>query len=591
MLCLKCNFEFQDAEEFCPNCGAACTQIQNPLGLNKLSTLLAGTIAEGKYRIESSGIDRAGRLYEAICLTTNKKVILEKARLPEAISPIEKGDEAESAQAIETDQSTQGQISVDYDYTPTVSLRERYELLSSLDNAECPKVYDYFTSGSTEYLVLEPPAGNHLVSFVDENGVTEDSALDIIISLCEHIEEIHRRGYLHLNIEPSNIYYLPDGQVRLFDFSRAIKQGTVLKNYLTNEGFSPPELMLPDGATIDARADIYSIGAVMLWMLSGEKVTLVGMSPSKIVSSVSSPELARILLPCLTADVNSRYRIVSELRDRLQAYHALKKKWSFRYDSASLTDIGMSRLNNEDACLSLELSQSIGSKTVSYGIYLVADGMGGHAAGEVASAKAVEKISSSILEAVNSPDKSNSFSEAVKESVEKANDEIYNMAQSNPRLSAMGTTVTLGVRISNELYLGHVGDSRCYFVRDGKIKQLTRDHSVVGGLLERGMITPEQAKLHPDRGKICRCLGSAAEVSIDTCETTGYGEKLILQDGDELAFCTDGLTNDVSDEEILECVEKKEDAYAVCRDLVRLANVKGGDDNISVIVVRVIGER
>jgi PPM family protein phosphatase len=588
MLCLKCNFKSQDAEEFCPNCGAALAQIQNPLGLNKLSVLLAGTIAGGKYRIASSGTDSTGRLYEAICLANKKKVILEKAELTKPKSPIEKGDEPESAQAIETNQSTQGQISVDYDYAPPVSLRERCELLNSLGNTEYPKVYDYFTSGSTEYLILEPPDGKDLIAFLAENNINEDLTLDIILGLCERIKEIHHLGYLHLNIEPGNIY-LSNGQVRLFDFSRTIKQGTIMKNYLTNEGFSPPELMLPDGAAIDDRADIYSIGAVMLWMLSGEKLTLAGMSLSKIVSSVSSPELARILLSCLAADVNSRYRTVSELRDRLQAYRALSN-WSFRYDSASLTDVGMARMNNEDACLSLELALSTELKTDSYGIYLVADGMGGHAAGEVASAKALETISSSILDAVNSRGKGPSFSEVVKNAIEKANSEIYNMAQRNPHQSSMGTTVTLGLRVNNELYLGHVGDSRCYLARDGKITRLTHDHSVVGGLLEREMITPKQAKLHPDRGKIYRCLGSESEVAIDTCETTGYGEKLMLAGDDKLVFCSDGLANNVSDEEILECVEKGEDAHTVCRDLVRLVNVKGGDDNITVIAVRVVGK-
>lgn len=594
MFCGRCNLEFADTEQFCPTCGASCGQTQNSLPANNSNTLAPGTVVEHKYRIEGKCTSGSERLYQARELATGRQVLLEVADIYEKADPDKTRVQAESSEDVVSNaeagitgagRDTEASVSAD-DYALPMSLQDRFELLSSLVQTGCPKVCDCLTSGGKEYLVLEPPAGKNLTSFVSENSATEDVVLDIIIGLCEHIEEIHRRGYLHLNIEPGNIY-LSDGQVRFFDFSRAIKQGIILKNYLTNEGFSPPELMLPDGATIDARADIYSIGAVMLWMLSGEKVTLAGMSPSKIVPSVSSSGLARILLPCLTADVNSRYRTVSELRDRLRAYHALKK-WSFRYDSASLTDIGMARLNNEDACLSLELARSTESNTDSYGIYLVADGMGGHAAGEVASAKAVEKIASSILEAVNSPGKSNSFSEIVKESIEKANNEIYNMAQSNPHLSAMGTTVTLGLRVNNELYLGHVGDSRCYLVRDGEIKQLTRDHSVVGGLLERGMITKEQAILHPDRGKIYRCLGSATEVSIDTCETAGHGEKLSLQVGDKLVFCTDGLANNVSDEEILECVEREEYAYVACHDLVRLANVKGGEDNISVIVVKVI---
>jgi|GEM_PF-257699 len=586
MLCPQCDLEFQEGEEFCPNCGAACNQIQNLLCHNKVKALPVGTIIGGRYRVENNSVDGMRRLYEAICLTTGKKVVIEEAELS-PVNAVEQSDDSTRAQTISSDESTQSAISADCGYTLPMSLKERLELLNSLSNLQYPKVYDYFTSGDREYLVVEPPVGKNLASFVHENGLPEDAVLDIIIKLCQQVAEIHRLGYLHLNIEPHNIYYLPEGEVRLFDFSRFVKRGTIVKDCLTNEGFSPPELMLPVEATVDERSDIYSIGAVMLWMLSGEKASLLSAPRSNVMSSVLSPELARILLLCLAVDVNSRYRTVTELRDALEKYRAMTRA-SLRYCSASLTDIGMVRPNNEDACLSIEVSRCIGSHTDSYGIYLVADGMGGHAAGEIASAKAVEKIASCILDALNSQNGSRSFSQLVKDAIATANHEIYSMAQSSPGLSSMGTTVTLGLRVNNELYLGHVGDSRCYLVRDGKIARLTRDHSVVGGLLERGVITKEQARVHPDRGKIYRCLGSASEVSIDTCETTGYGEGLELRSGDKLVFCTDGMTSNVSDEEILECVKKRKDVNSICRDLVQLANVKGGEDNISVVVVEAI---
>jgi serine/threonine protein phosphatase PrpC len=256
-------------------------------------------------------------------------------------------------------------------------------------------------------------------------------------------------------------------------------------------------------------------------------------------------------------------------------------------DSSALTDLGLVRENNEDSCFVHETNLLLGSRTVSLGIYIVADGMGGHQAGEVASKMAVQIISAAILDRCKTANYLKSPSLLIKEAFNKANAEIYNRACANPLLSAMGTTVTLGLRLDDKLYMGHVGDSRCYLIRGKKIKQLTEDHSVVAHLLKAGMITPEEAKTHPDREKILRCLGPSARIAIDIHNNVNKKNKLFLQANDTLVFCTDGLTEHVCDNEILEYVEKKDYANSICRDLIRLANSRGGVDNISLIVIRI----
>jgi protein phosphatase len=150
----------------------------------------------------------------------------------------------------------------------------------------------------------------------------------------------------------------------------------------------------------------------------------------------------------------------------------------------------------------------------------------------------------------------------------------------------MGTTVTLGFRLDNELYIGHVGDSRAYLVRKGKMRQLTEDHSLVAQLIKEKVITPEEARTHPDRSKILRCLGVSGETRIDSFNPEGNEHKLNIQYGDVLMFCSDGLCGYAPDDEILSCLNKKEDAKTLCQSLVNLANLKGGGDNISVIVVK-----
>jgi len=266
------------------------------------------------------------------------------------------------------------------------------------------------------------------------------------------------------------------------------------------------------------------------------------------------------------------------MRNSRQGKHLL-------FDTATLTDRGMVRENNEDSSFVLETTLPTASGKASLGIYLVADGMGGHQAGEVASKMAVQIISATLLENLRESRGLLSPSLSVKQAIEKANVEIHARACSNPQLVSMGTTITLGLRIDDRLYLGHVGDSRAYLIRGGRIKQLTADHSVVAQLLKAGMITPEETETHPDRGKIIRCLGTSAQVAIDTYNQSGNKDKLILQADDSLVFCTDGLTGHVTDDEILECVQKG-NANSICQNLVRIANHRGGEDNISLIVVK-----
>jgi protein phosphatase len=151
----------------------------------------------------------------------------------------------------------------------------------------------------------------------------------------------------------------------------------------------------------------------------------------------------------------------------------------------------------------------------------------------------------------------------------------------------MATTVTAGLRIDFDLYLGHVGDCRAYLVRNGEIRQLTEDHSVVADLVKQGVITADEARSHPDRAKIFRSLGVTSDIRVDTCGREDGAEKLSLLPGDRLVFCSDGLTGHLPDAEILRWIEGNPDADQACRALIGAANAMGGGDNITVIVVGV----
>jgi serine/threonine protein phosphatase PrpC len=255
--------------------------------------------------------------------------------------------------------------------------------------------------------------------------------------------------------------------------------------------------------------------------------------------------------------------------------------------TAGMSDPGLVRTNNEDRLFVVDHQEPNAFGADSYGIYLIADGMGGHQAGEVAGETAMRTVSTMLLAGLKAPLAAGSPTQLLKRAIEQAHQDILDLAAAQPALRAMGTTVTVGLRLDRDLYLGHVGDSRAYLVRDGGISQLTEDHSVVAQLLKQGALTPQQANRHPDKGKILRCLGVTRHTAVDTALRGGEGDKLTLRRGDTLVFCSDGLNGYVANADILRCVAGGDGPGKTCRRLIDLANGGGGGDNTSVIVVRV----
>lgn len=234
------------------------------------------------------------------------------------------------------------------------------------------------------------------------------------------------------------------------------------------------------------------------------------------------------------------------------------------------TDVGMVRSNNQD-------SYSAGDLTSEVTWAVVCDGMGGANGGNVASETAVKVISDKLTSGYHIAMNDNSVKNLIVSAIEAANMTLYSMARNNEELSGMGTTVVLAVRNTDTLYISNVGDSRIYIVSDSGITQVTTDHSVVQIMLDRGEISPEEAKDHPKKNVITRALGVDPDVRID------YSQEQ-LNENDIVLLCTDGLTNYVDDETILE-ICKTEDKYKIADKLVELANENGGGDNITVVTV------
>jgi protein phosphatase len=238
--------------------------------------------------------------------------------------------------------------------------------------------------------------------------------------------------------------------------------------------------------------------------------------------------------------------------------------------AAASTDVGRVRTANEDSIFA----------DPEAGVFIVADGMGGHAAGEVASELAVRTISGILTGPQAAGPAGVEAPRILREAIQRANAAIRARAAGDPSVRGMGTTVAVVLAHDNRLWLAHVGDSRVYLIRAGGIRRLTQDHSLVAQMVEAGQITAGEARKHHLRNVITRSLGfeAAVEPEIQTLEWTR---------GDYLLLCSDGLTGMLEDEEISRIVAAGgSDLPAVCRDLIALANERGGTDNISVVVAQ-----
>ena len=237
-----------------------------------------------------------------------------------------------------------------------------------------------------------------------------------------------------------------------------------------------------------------------------------------------------------------------------------------------ISDVGLSREHNEDSI----------SWDIDLGLIMLADGMGGHNAGEVASDMAVNAIHDALLD-VLTPDMLAAnvikCEDAVRESVVYANEEIHEQAHARIECAGMGTTVVLALFHDNNITYAHVGDSRIYRVRNGEIKQITADHSLVQEMVDNGYLSEEEAMLSTSRNLITRALGIAPEVEVDV--TTEE-----LDDEDIYILCSDGLSDMVGDADICRIVtEYRPNLEKAAEALVNQANQNGGSDNISVILV------
>lgn len=247
-----------------------------------------------------------------------------------------------------------------------------------------------------------------------------------------------------------------------------------------------------------------------------------------------------------------------------------------KIDAVGITDIGLKRDRNEDAFLMNEELQ----------LYVVADGMGGHVGGQHASTLAVNTVEEMVGELIlpsgtesGTVDPVEAVRRGLDEAVRLAGRRIHAWATEHPEFKGMGTTIVVVMTHGSNAYIAHVGDSRVYLIRDAEIEQITDDHSLVAQSIRDGLITAEQAKSHRMRNVITRALGFNPDVEVDV-------QVRAVRRGDYFLLCTDGLSGKLEDHEMRDLLAQYDGAEGL-RQLVGLACARGGEDNISVVVLKV----
>ncbi|MDD2446564.1 MAG: Stp1/IreP family PP2C-type Ser/Thr phosphatase [Tissierellia bacterium] len=239
----------------------------------------------------------------------------------------------------------------------------------------------------------------------------------------------------------------------------------------------------------------------------------------------------------------------------------------------AVSDIGLRRENNQDSMFT--------STEGDFPLFIVADGMGGHKAGDIASRMAVEGI---VKYLKNNQDRINSEENIkilIREAVEYVNTEIYLESFEVPEYLGMGTTITLAYIYNSKVFVCHVGDSRAYLVINKKIKQITEDHTLVNELIKNGSITPAEAINHPQKNLITRAIGTSCDIEMDFYTIN-------IRKDDVFILCSDGLSNMVGEDSILDVVSNNlnKNMNEICNSLVELAKENGGKDNITVIGIK-----
>jgi serine/threonine protein phosphatase PrpC len=343
--------------------------------------------------------------------------------------------------------------------------------------------------------------------------------------------------------------------------------------------FNAAQLLNSDKSTATQQKvrDVVGLARVMFYLATGkdtyERTTNLPEAAAKVFERVLGDQ----------TEIDTAEALAEAFRE---AVVAIRRPTTLRLHIGRHTDVGMIRDLNEDSLLVLELDRVHRSISQPMGLYVVADGMGGHAAGDVASGLAISTMAENmathlLVPQLSSAMNSNEAFDAqlwLANAVQAANEAVYTQRQSTD--TNMGTTLVAALVIGDKAHIANVGDSRAYLITtNDEIRQITTDHSLVERLIATGQIQPEEARAHPQRNVIYRTIGDKEKAQVDFFVQN-------LNPGDNLLLCSDGLNGKIEDAEISHIINSSQSPQEACERLVQGANDRGGDDNITAIIIQ-----
>src|SRR5215469_5882338 len=409
--------------------------------------------------------------------------------------------------------------------------------------------------------------------------MSEPEAVGYAVQLCQAISFVHRRALRLNDICPESIAVSKDGRLKLTGLDYVSNDNELQSEPIFNDGYTAPEIYR--GKRVDKRADIFSVGAILYSWLTGARIPSeswreeagpVEFYPPHVVT----PRLEKAIRRAIAFNPGDRFATIDELKAELIALGG-----AVRLRAAAMTDVGRIREHNEDSVLAVDYTRESLVEPGQSHLYVVADGMGGAEAGEVASAIAVKTIRSYIETRLDTaPGEVKNGAELLTGALEEANSRIIEYVASHPESRGMGSTGVCALVTVTDAAVAWVGDSRGYLLEGTALRQVTKDHSLVQRLVEIGQISAEEAHTHEHKNVITRSLGAR-----QSGPAGAEAVALKLKRGDKLLLCSDGLTAHVMDPQIREILGRNPDPYDAARELIVAANAGGGTDNISVIVV------
>lgn len=434
-----------------------------------------------------------------------------------------------------------------------------------------------FVTDGRAYLVYPDETLTPLAARAERLPLSEGEALAVGIQLCQAVAFAHRRGLRVNDICLESVAYGADGRIKLTGLDYISNDNELQAEPIFNHGYTAPEIY--KGRKVDKRADIFSIGALLYTLVTGERLEAEGWleEPGPIrfyPPHVVTPALEQALRKALAFEPAARWPNVDAFKAEL-----VRLAGAIRICAAVLTDVGMVRETNEDSIMAAEYRRDSLVEPARNLLYVVADGMGGAEAGEVASAIAVGVIREYVTNNAGAIPK-NGAPEILRQALEAANTRILEYQTAHPEARGMGSTGVAALIVPDACAVAWVGDSRAYLSEGGQLRQITRDHSLVQRLIEIGQITPEEARHHEHKNVITRALGARPQGPAGA-----EALNVRLKRGDRLMLCSDGLTTHVEDAAIAEILRRHHEPDAAARELVAAANAGGGTDNISVAAI------